>query len=222
MRCSDCVFWPVLALVTVILSGMALARARSVPPTVAMPAPALAPTPTPTPKPSAIVFMGDGYTTDAPWPAEVGAALDRRVVNLAEKGTGYRAAPTACRAVTLCTSFRGAAARVAEERPVAVVIAGGEADGNTNLQADVTATLQELRTAVPEAKIVVLPPLSARSTQPSWLRRHAQAIQEAATETNVTWVDSTSVTGDSRAYSGGDLTEQAGKELAGLVTAELR
>lgn len=218
----------VLAVVAVVLSGLALTRSHSVPRTMAAPAPApeatpiSAPTPAPAPAPAprTIVFLGDGYTADSPWPTEVGAALGWHVVNLAESGTGYRVAPSTCRLIP-CTSFGKSAPRVAEAQPAAVVIAGGEVDGSSVMKSDVETALRELQKAVPQAEVIVLPPLSSRSTRPEWLIRTEQTVQEAAQQANVTWVDTTSVTADSRAYRSGDLTDQASKDLAGLVVAEL-
>lgn len=217
----------VLAVVAVVLSGMALTRAHTVPRTLAAPAPAsaappvLTADPTPAPAPRTVVFLGDGYTAASSWPTEVGAALGWHVINLAESGAGYRVAPSTCRAAP-CTSFSKAAPRVAEAQPAAVVIAGGEVDGSAVLKSDVETTLRELQQAVPQAEIIVLPPPSSRSTRPEWLARTEQTVHDAAKQANVTWVDTTSVTGDPRAYRRGDLTDQANKDLAGLVVAELR
>lgn len=218
----------VLAVVAVVLSGLALTRAHTVPQTLVATAPAPAPTPvpastpTPTPPSGTVVFLGDGYTADSAWPGEVGKALGWQVVNLAASGAGYRSAPQNCQQAQPCTSFRNAASQVAGAQPTAVIIAGGEADGGSELKADVTATLEQLKQAVPRAEIVVLPPLSTRSTRPAWLTRNEQAIQEIAKAAGVTWVDTSSVTGNASAYRGGDLTDDASKKLAEIVAAELK
>lgn len=219
----------VLAIVAVVLSGLALVRSHSVPQTLAVPAPAQQPhapasaaAPAPASPPRTVVFLGDGYTADSKWPNEVGAALGWQVVNLAESGTGYQVAPSTCRNPRGCPTFRDVAPRVAESQPAAVVIAGGEVDGSAELKPAVAATLQELKRVVPQAEIVVLPAPSARSSRPAWLARSDQAIQAAAKAADVTWVDTGSVTGSASSYRGGNLTDQASKELAGRVVAELR
>lgn len=228
----------VLAIVALVLAAAALLRSVPPPTVNATPAPTVtSPASTATPKPTTAapvtptptatqpteavvgaVFLGDRYTAGAAWPTHTGAEAGWTVTNLAEPGMGYRVAPRTC-AAQPCTPFRGLVAKVAALRPDVVVIAGGEADGDYDLDPYAASTLAEFRRALPDATIVVMPPLSSQSPRPYWLTLHTQTLRAAAGKSGALFVDTSAVTGQSSAFENGALTEKAGAELAKLLAA---
>ncbi len=225
----------VLGLVTVLLVALALIRARTVPaapatvPVAATPSgqasaslsPTGAPSPTPSPNGGTLVVLGDGYAKDAAWVDQLGQGLGMQVVNLSEDGMGYRVAPPSCSAKP-CRPFSGLGARLAEAKPDAIVVVGGEADGDYALGPFVASTFTALKTAAPDAQVVALPPLSSRSTRPHWLAMHARSIEKEADAAGVTWVDVSAATGKPSAYDGGQLTTRAGAEVVRAIEASLQ
>jgi hypothetical protein len=227
----------VLGLVTVLLVGLALFRSRTVPPaaagrpvvatpaaqTSASAAPSATPSATPSSSPGAgtLVILGDGYAKDAAWVDQLGQDLGMTVVNLSEDGMGYRMTPPTC-SVKPCRPFTGMAPRVAEARPDAVVVVGGEADGDYALSTFVDSTFSALKKAVPDARIVALSPLSSRSPRPHWLTLHARSIEKGAAAAGVTWVDLSAAAGKASAYDGGHLTNAAGAQVAAAIAAKLQ
>lgn len=224
-----------LALITAVLVGAAVLR----PPIVAdaTPVPTVAKTPSLTPSPTAgtpsaaptattepagtIVVLGDRYTADAAWPVLVGDRSGLRVVNLAQAGMGYITAPQSCEQGPPCTPFRGLLERIRAESPEVLVLAGGEADGDNTLVPFAAPTLSELRQGLPDTRILVLPPPSARSPQPYWLSMHTRVLQEAAESAGVTFVHAAPLVGNSDSYEGGQFTLTACQELSSLVVDTL-
>lgn len=225
-----------LAVVAIVLSGFALLRSVPQPSVAATPEPTVAspsdtpmatatatttasPTPTQTAAPALrAVFLGDRYTAGAQWPEQTGKVAGWTVTNVAEPGMGFRVAPSTC-VVLPCSTFRGQVARVAALRPDVVVIAGGEADGDYDLDPYAASTLSELRRALPDATIVVMPPLSSQSPRPYWLTLHTQTLRAAAEKSGALFVDTSAVTGQPSAFENGSVTEKAGVELAKLLAA---
>jgi len=118
------------------------------------------------------LFLGDSATAGigaskgaARWTSIVSAELGWRELNLGRRGTGYTASPPAdaC-GYSRCPSFLRMAARVADERPDVVVIAGGQNDtfiahGNPDLERRaVEATFATMRAGAPDALIVAVGP----------------------------------------------------------------
>ena len=256
-----------LAVVTVILAGLAMWRARTGPaeavaavpmgtPAVAPsvddqapppeeagePTPTVIPTPgsTPTPDRAAtpgrtaeptvraaplsggtLVVIGDGYLADASWPEAVASEFGMRVDNMAQSGMGYRTVPRWCDAAP-CTSIQGSVAKIAAADPAVVVLAAGEADGDQQLAESAAATLRQLRSTLPNATIVVMSPFSERASRPTWLERHADQLEEAASGAGATWLDATFITNGSGAFEGGNLTSQANLQIATALERALK
>ena len=152
---------------------------------------------------------------------QLGQDLGMQVVNLSEEGMGYRVAPPSCSAKP-CRPFSGLAARVAEAKPAAIVVVGGEADGDYALGPFVASTFTALKKAAPDAQVVALSPLSSRSARPHWLVMHARSIEKEAAAAGVTWVDVSAATGKPSAYDGGQLTTRAGAEVVRAIEASLQ
>lgn len=227
-----------LAVITLVMVLTALGRTRGETTAVPLPAPAstspaavesspAAPAETASPTPSTsvsddsrptAVFLGDEFTAGAPWPQLAGEAMGWQVVNLAQAGQGYRAAPPSCD-VDPCTPFSGMVGRITEQAPEVVVIAGGDADGDYPLETLATTTLTDLREALPDAQILVLSPLSARSPRPYWLTMHAESLQAAAESADATFVDVSSVAREPASYADQALTPEANTQLASLLVA---
>ena len=79
-------------------------------------------------------------------------------------------------------------------KPDIVVISGGENDGNKSVKAksvQVAATklFTQLRTSLPNAKIVVLSPLWRATPMPTSLQAIAAEVKQAAAATGVAYVD---------------------------------
>ena len=182
--------------------------------------PSLSPTPSTSPLPSAeartVVVLGDGYTVRSGWADELAAVSGWTVVTVAEDGMGYRVAPKTC-AQKPCVSFGGAASRVAAAEPDAVVVVGGDADGDFKLDPFAVESLRALRKALPGATIIAAPPLSSRSPRPYWITLHAKSIEKASAQEKVTCLDTSSVSGKPASYDGTSLTPEASRQLAALV-----
>ncbi|MGA4669587.1 SGNH/GDSL hydrolase family protein [Propionibacteriaceae bacterium Y1923] len=226
----------VLTVVALGLTWMALTRTGASPATTGTPATQPAPndsqpatnpstpaTPSTTPTnqtEATLVILGDGYSAASPWPRYAGELLDLTVVNMAASGTGFHVTPRTC-PQTPCTSFKDSAEKVAEHNPKVIVIAGGEVDGDYDLEPDATATLNELQAAAPNATIVFMSPISARPSHPAWLNQHAETLKTVAANGNAVWVDTSSITARSSSYRSGDLTDESSQQIATLLAEGL-
>lgn len=241
-----------LAVVAVVLAGLALWRVRTPPaeavaaipmgtpaaatmeqtpsPNAGRPAPAATVTPSRSASPGAratpmsggtMVVIGDGYAAEASWPDSVAAEFGMRVHNMAQGGMGYQTAPRWCD-VAPCASIRGSVTKIVASAPSLVVLAAGEADGDQELAESATATLDQLREALPTATIVVMSPTTDRATTPAWLERHAEQLKEAASESGATWLDVTPITSGSAAFEAGSLTPRANGQVAAALERALR
>lgn len=224
---------PALAVAAGAVTGAALLRQ---PVSTAVPAPTAPsvlalPESMPAPRPSepaettsaprgTIVFIGDRYTAHAAWATMVGERTGLAVVNLAAPGMGYRAVPRSCDPQP-CTALRGLVDVIREHAPLAVVVAAGEADGDNTLVPYAEPTLVSLRGGVPETRILVLPPPSARSPQPYWLSMHQRVLERAAAGAGVTFVDTEAIIGDPASYERGRFTLTASQRITELVVANL-
>jgi capsular exopolysaccharide synthesis family protein len=150
------------------------------------------------------VFIGDSLVAGAggggtTWTGLVSADLGWTDTNLGRGGTGYAtsvsgaAGPNAC-GLQYCPSFVEMADSAIAVKPDIVVISGGENDGNKSVKAksvQVAATklFTQLRTSLPNAKIVVLSPLWRATPMPTSLQAIAAEVKQAAADTGVTYVD---------------------------------
>lgn len=163
----------------------------------------------------------DGYAAEVSWPDSVAAEFGMRVHNMAQGGMGYQTAPRWCD-VAPCASIRGSVTKIVASAPSLVVLAAGEADGDQELAESATATLDQLREALPTATIVVMSPTTDRATTPAWLERHAEQLKEAASESGATWLDVTPITSGSAASEAGSLTPPANGQVAAALERALR
>jgi capsular exopolysaccharide synthesis family protein len=150
------------------------------------------------------VFIGDSLVAGAggggtTWTGLVSADLGWTDTNLGRGGTGYAtsvrgaAGPNAC-GLQYCPSFVEMADSAIAVKPDIVVISGGENDGNNTVQAKsvqaaATKLFTQLRTGLPNAKIVVLSPLWRATPMPASLLAIAAEVKQAAANTGVTYVD---------------------------------
>lgn len=223
-----------LGLVTAILAGLALTRSlrpadAGVPSTPAgaptQPGGTVEPASTTSPLPApggggahTVAVVGDGYSMDSDWVK--GLPEDWTVVNFSQRGMGYLSVPRTCTAAP-CGSFQTMAQRVKEAQPDAVVLIGGDADGDHDISAAAVEAFRGLKQAAPQATIVATSPLSARSPRPYWLTLHTRSIQRGASEAGVVWLDIAPVANRAASYNGEKLTPAASRDLAKLVTRQL-
>lgn len=165
-----------------------------------------------------VVVVGDGYSMDSDWVK--GLPADWAVVDYSQRGMGYLAVPRTCTAAP-CGSFQTMAQRVKEAKPDAVVVIGGDADGDHDISAAAVEAFRGLKQAAPQATIVATSPLSARSPRPYWLTLHTRSIQRATGDEGVVWLDISAVANRAASYDGDKLTPAASGDLANLVVGRL-
>lgn len=163
-----------------------------------------------------VVVLGDRYSQDPGWVQILSEEHGWETLNLSEDGMGYMATPAQFSNAP-CTPFRGQVDRVAEFDPEIVILAGGEADGDYALAEFAEPTVSQLQDALPEARIVILTPMSAESPWPYWLMMHIQSLRATAVGTGVEYLDASSIVGVASAYEQGALTPEAQSALATLV-----
>jgi lysophospholipase L1-like esterase len=199
-----------LLVLTLILVGFSL-RSRS--PEAAAPAgpgtsasPPASPTASPTSSSSAtasagsVVFLGDsvaeGKSATAPakrWTRIVAAELGLTEVNLGHARTGYiRMGPEGSCGATACPNFEGIAAEVARAKPKAIVVTGGGNDAGRPAEEFAQAvadTLTDLKKAAPGATVYVVNPWWDLRPVPSSLSEQTSAVQAAAKNADVIYLD---------------------------------
>lgn len=196
-----------LLVLTLILVGFSLrtrepdsaASERSA--TVAAPATGMAsPSPTPSTPEGPVVFLGDsmaeGKSASAPakrWTALVAGELGQNEVNLGHARTGYvRVGPKDSCGDEACPNFEGMVSQVVKAKPSTVVVTGGGND--SGLPAEefshaVSDTLTALRKALPDAEIFVVNPWWDLRPVPDSLAAQTSAVKAAATDAEVTYLD---------------------------------
>ena len=142
------------------------------------------------------VFLGDSYTQgtgatspDQRWTSLVSAERGWSEVNLGRGGTGYlTAAGVEGCGREICPNYVGMVAEAVDVKPDVVVVAGGQndfsafRDDSTTVVAQVDATFEALREALPRARIVAVGPSSPGEAGESALaldaevRRAAEAV----------------------------------------------
>lgn len=155
---------------------------------------------TSTPKP-VIAFIGDSYTqgagaSDKPlrWTEQVAAATGMWPENLGRGGTGYvTVAGKAGCGLDVCPNYAQMVPDVAAKNPATVVVAGGQNDFGlferdpAAVTAAVNKTFTDLRSALPNAKLVAVGPSTPWTVNPSVVAFDA-AVQEAAETVNAAYV----------------------------------
>ena len=179
--------------IAVILAGASTARGR--PPHYAAPSDASTPSiPTPTPL---AVFIGDSYTQGVggggvQWPALVGEVRGWDVENLGLGGTGYiRTSDVNGCGRPYCGSYGETVDEIVGS-PTYIVVSGGRNDFGLPI-ADVSAAADalfgELRDRYPDAKILAIAPWFDDDPPPSDPADFARAIQTAALNHDVVFLD---------------------------------
>ena len=70
-----------------------------------------------------------------------------------------------------------------------VVTFGGTADGDFSLEQPAATYYRELRSALPDADIVAISPITTDAKAPYWLTLHAKSIRTGVTAVGGTFVD---------------------------------
>lgn len=193
---------PLWAIALVIIATLVMAAflssasaTRGKAPGYTPPSDASAPT-IPAPMPLA-VFIGDSYTQGAggngvKWPTLVGEARGWDVDNLGLGGTGYMKTSD----VNGCgRTFCGAYSDVVDEivgTPSYIFVAGGRNDLSLplpDIAAAADALFGELRERYPQTKIFVISPWFDDDAPPTELGAAAAAIQAAALQNKVVYLD---------------------------------
>lgn len=165
-----------------------------------------------------VVILGDANSIgDATWVSAAAQELGwGNVVNLSSAGRGYLAVPGQCDFAP-CTRFIGTIPVVVKSQPDVVVTFGGVADGDFSITAPAANYYRALRTALPNAKIVAISPVTTESTAPFWLTLHSRSIRDGVEAVGGTFVD----VGQPALGSGKTLSEQAHSAIAAQVIKRL-
>jgi hypothetical protein len=145
---------------------------------------------TPPPAPPSVAFVGDGFTSGSPdgglGPANYTALLAARegwrVTNPSVYGSGYVAGAPLSEQVQ----------KVVDARPHLVVVTGGRADSGQDPAAvrDAAAGLyQDLRTRLPQARVVVIGPMYPGRNAPRTMRDVRDAVRDSATAAQLPFID---------------------------------
>ncbi|WAC66493.1 SGNH/GDSL hydrolase family protein [Agrococcus sp. SL85] len=144
------------------------------------------------------VFIGDSYTYGAgrsseaaSFPAQLGELRGWRVVNIARGGTGYAtsAGEDGC-GFAYCETYAEVIPEAVAAAPDVVVVSGGRNDlGTEDLEAGVVAFFEELRAALPEARIYVTSPLWGATEPPAELRALARWVEREAEAHDATYLE---------------------------------
>lgn len=165
-----------------------------------------------------VVILGDVNSIgDSTWVSAAAQELGwGNVVNLSSAGRGYLAVPGQCDFAP-CTRFIGTIPVVVKSQPDVVVTFGGVADGDFSITAPAANYYRALRTALPNAKIVAISPVTTESTAPFWLTLHSRSIRDGVEAVGGTFVD----VGQPALGSGKTLSEQAHSAIAAQVIKRL-
>ncbi len=168
-----------------------------------------------------VVIMGDSFSTgdaSTTWvgPASLGLGWGR-VVNLSAPGRGFIRGPRTCD-FEVCANFAGSIALIAKQSPDIVVTFGGTADGDYSLDPAAPAYFAALRSALPHATLVAIPPVTGEKQAGYWLTLHKRAIGAGVTAVGGTLID----VGQPGLGDGRDLSAQTQAEIGRLVVEQMR
>lgn len=193
------------AIVTAVLLVAALNINRAPASTYTSPARSIT---TPSQQPAAplsetVVLIGDSYSAGAgassraaSWVAVTSAAKGWKLTNLSHGGTGYLATATAnaklaC-GLAYCPNYQEVIATAAATKPRTVIIAGGRNDSGGGADAVARAVktfYANLRTSLPDSKIVALNPLWGSGTPPASLDALAAVVKESVEGVGGQYID---------------------------------
>lgn len=189
---------------------------------------ALPPAPAVPTAPPSVAFVGDGWTSGAPAGGQGGANYTAilagrdgwRVTNRAVYGSGYVAGATLAAQLP----------PVVDAKPQLVVVTAGRADSDADpdaVRAAAAGLYRDLRTRLPQAKIVVIGPIWVGGDAPRRMTEVRDAIRDSATAATLPFVDPIA----DRWFNGtdadgvtpdGDLNDRGHRRLADLVEGALR
>lgn len=145
------------------------------------------------------VFIGDSYSagagatsTDKRWTTLVSKRLGWKQINLAKGGTGYlvTAGLAGC-GVEFCPNYSGMIQDAVAANPEFVVVAGGRNDLSTTMPAaDAISTFfTDLRSALPDARILVISPVWDDDPAPAGLAAIAADVRASAATVSAAYLD---------------------------------
>lgn len=147
---------------------------------------------------STVAFIGDAYTLapsadDPAWTSVAADELGWRPVEVGP-GAGYDTSLTGAEASdycgeSSCPAYRDLVDEVTGETPDIVVISGGRNDGRKGIGGAAEELFSTLKEDLPDARIVVLSPFYDDDPAPSWLDKQSAALEKAAGEVGVEFVD---------------------------------
>ena len=178
----------IVAVVALVVCGIALFRTEPLPATGSMPTWTWSPS---IPKPSPVaVFLGDSYTQGGDvWTSLVSAKQGWREVNLGRGGTGYVATSSqqGC-GLNYCPKYDEMIPEAVKAKPDVVVVAGGRNDGSADAKA-IRTFYQDLRTQLPNAKIYAISPLWASGETPAFIVAQGQDVKASVEAVGGTFLD---------------------------------
>lgn len=154
-------------------------------------------TPVRAPDPRA-VFLGDEWTygtgDGATWATLFAEQVGWTEVNMGYGGTGYATSQTgdaawqAC-GTTHCPSYPELVDKVVHAAPDIVIVSGGRHDGWASVSAPATLLFQELRSQVPDARVIVVSPITQLDPVPADLAGTSRGVRAAAQSVGVEYLD---------------------------------
>ncbi len=147
---------------------------------------------------STVAFIGDAYTLapsadDPAWTSVAADELGWRPVEV-DPGAGYDTSLTGAEASdycgkSSCPAYQDLVGEVTGETPDIVVISGGRNDGRKGIGGAAEELFSTLKEDLPDARIVVLSPFYDDDPAPSWLDKQSAALEKAAGDVGVEFVD---------------------------------
>lgn len=182
-------------------------------------------------------FIGDSYaqgvgaTSDATrWTTLVSNAEGWQQENLGRGGTGYLATsgPEGC-GLDFCPSYDAMVNEAVAGDPDVLVISGGQNDFNTfvtarpSVEAAITKTMTDARTALPDTRIIVVGPSSPNGIDTNFTA-FANTVREAAGRIDAEYVDLTTpdvIDPANVLPDGGHVNDAGHSAIAARVTASI-
>jgi acyl-CoA thioesterase-1 len=196
----------VLAVAAVVISLLALTRPApygNEAVVVATPTTSESATPSaPATPPKSVVFIGDSYAqgtgSSVPgnrWVSKLSYNMGWTEHNIARGGTGYLAIPVNSKAacgLDYCPPYVEMIPEAAQLRPDVVLVSGGRNDAGTSAAVFGDAAdnfYVQLRTALPNARIIAVNPLWDATEPPASLAAYGEAVKAAVTAVGGEYLD---------------------------------